>query len=311
MQRNILSIILVTAATVDASYVHPSTIPRGCARFYMSNPKETFKGMSEDGTQYWQVCGQLLRDKPAKVAIGAGVFSKIKDKFGMDTANSITFISTGADCWVDIFSGPKQTGETYGIAPLNDVDLKTIPLVNDPDHNSFNDNIVSGYIRGTDSTNENPDSNNFAPGVVPIACFYTFNALKPLPTDDDCAYFYDSDPTDTSSEGTNGFALCTSNNQHIAHVNQKDFRDRGFTRAIDGTIAYVAAGADVDAGVYEKDNWEGDKTIVLHKDSKYIHLESTKSILLISTVYAKSVTPAAMFAAAENFLHGKGSINDI
>jgi len=308
MQKSILAIILAFAAAINASYVHPSNIPRGCARFYMSNPQETFRGMSEDGTQYWQVCSQLERDKPAKMAIGAGVFSKIKDKFGADTANSISFISTGADCWLDIYSGPKQTGESYAITPLSDVDLKTIPLTEDPDHKSFNDNIISGYIRATDANNENPDGNDVAPGQVPIACWYTFNALKPLPTDDGCSYFYDADPT---KEQANGFVVCTSNNQHIAHVNQKDMHERGFAQVLreDG-IKYVANGNDVETGVYEKDNWEGGKTIISTKDSKYIH-ENVKSILLISTVYAKQVTPSAMFAAAENFLHGKGSMSEI
>lgn len=76
-------------------YVKPQDIQKGCARFYISDPITEV-----EGTKYWQVCSAPSRDKEAKVAIGSGVFAKIKDKYGMESANSISFISTGPQCWV-------------------------------------------------------------------------------------------------------------------------------------------------------------------------------------------------------------------
>jgi len=304
---SILSIAL-TAALAFGEYVAPSDIKKGCARFYMSNPFTYVKGFSEQGTQYWQVCVAPMKDKPAKVAIGAGLFAKIKDKFGADTANSISFISTGPDCWVDIFSGKQQTGETYGITPLSDVDLATLPLYHIEGHTSFNDNIMSGYIRSTDSAGENPDSGDIPEGTVPIACWYTFESVTTVPKDNGCSYFYDRDP---NVELANGFAICMSDNQHLAHVNQHDMDVRNYKDVLkSGKIAAVHVGDQLEVGVYAKDEFEGHKTIVDLNEDHYIHQE-VQSFIMISTKYAKQITPEAMFTAAEKFLHGEGPESDI
>jgi len=303
-----LALLVATVAASSAEYVHPTLIKPGCARFYMSNPHSFVKGWSEDTTQYWQVCVAQERDTPAKMAIGAGLFAKIKDKFGADTANSISYISTGAHCWVEIFSGKGQTGETYEITPLADIDLATIPLLHIPDHLSFNDNIISGFIRSTDSDGENPDSGNVVPGQVPVAVWYTFENVQSVPADHGCAYFYDADPTVGLA---NGFCVCVSDDQHLAHVNVKDMHDRGYSEVLKrGAIKSVHSGEEIEVGVYAEDEFEGHKTIIDQKESHYIH-QVVKSFIMISTKYAKQITPEAMFTAAENYLHGTGSVDEI
>jgi len=299
----LLTSLLFIIKSLNADYIAPSDIKRGCARFYLSNPNSFYKGMSEENTQVWTVCVPLEKDKPSKIAIGAGLFSKIKDKYGQDTANSISFISSGPDCWIEIFSGKAQTGETYTITPLSDVDLKDIPLKNEPAHFSFNDNIISGFIRSTDSAGENPESNDLPPGTVPIAVWYTFKNVKPAPLDNGCSYFYDQDP---NKERSNGFVMCMSNGQHLAHLDQKDMHDRGFSDVIKGNgIKYVVSGPQVASGIYEHDNWLGKKHIIEQNDKKFIEDFDGKSIILISTKYPKEISPEEMFIAAEKFLQGK------
>jgi len=308
MQRLIATTITIASTIVSGSYIAPTDIRRGCARFYLSNPLSTFRGMSEDGTQYWQICAQPEKDKPAKLAIGAGIFAKIKDKFGDDTSNSISFISTGPGTWIDIYSKLRQTGETFAITPLQDIDLTQVPLKLDVDHNSFNDNIMSAFIRSTDGDNSDPDSGDLPPNVVPIAVWYTFKQVKSVPADNGCGYFYNADPTVGLADG---FAICFSDNQHLAHVNSHDMKLRGYTDALNGKpIVFVHAGPSTDIGVYEKDTYDGDKNIILAKDHQYIH-HNVKSIILISTENAEQKTPAAMFASAERYLHGKGVLSDI
>ena len=208
---------LALCAAVSANYLKPAEMKVGCARFYLSNPLKRYcpkadcltkdEYIIDAETQYWQVCVEAMKDKPAKVAIGSGLFEKIKDKYGAESANSISFISTGANCWVKIFSGKSQTGIGYEIPPLQDIDLADIPLDADgalEGKTSFNDNIMSGWIRGTDSSNENPDSNNTPEGVVPIACWYTFKHVDVIPDTSGCGYFYDADPRHVAA---NGFAV--------------------------------------------------------------------------------------------------------
>ena len=52
-----------------------------------------------------------------------------------------------------------------------------------------------------------------------------FKNVHYVPVNAGCGYFYDGDPT-LSGARVNGFAVCETNDQHLAHVNQHDF----FTR---------------------------------------------------------------------------------
>ena len=129
------------------------------------------------------------------MSIGSGVFSKIKDKYGMETQNSISFISTGPSTWVDIYAQGSQGGAHYEITPLRDVDLSLVTSLDNPDETTFNDNILSGFIRSSDARHENPDGLLSDVGQEPIAVYYRFVGTGRVEPENGCAYFYDSDPT--------------------------------------------------------------------------------------------------------------------
>jgi len=211
-------------------YVPPAEIPDGCARFYMSDPIK-----SVQGTKYWQVCSALGRDKSAQYTIGQGVFNKIKDKYGSESVNSVSFISTGPRCWVNIYTQYNLKGRTYEITPLRDVDLSLIKSLDNMNEETFNDNILSGTIRSTDAMLESPDAMLTKPGDTPIATWYRFQGAPRQNTDVGCGYFYDVDPTiPIEINGTfvnnteaNGFVVCLSKNQHLAHVSVNDMTKRG------------------------------------------------------------------------------------
>ena len=243
-------------------YVQPKNIDPGCARFYISDPIG-----AEDGTKYWQVCSAPLRDKSAKVAIGSGVFSKIKDRYGAESANSISFISTGPDCWVTIYAESGGKGDFYEITPLRDVDLSFVGAEDNPSQTTFNDNILSGEIRSSNSGDENPDGMLTPLNAVPIAVWYRFVGAPRVKPDDGCGYFYQSDPTIGDA---NGFAVCISQDQHLAHVSLKDMRDRklvlrGKQPFINGTISEFQdpnGGPQSETGeeieLMKVEPWEGD-----------------------------------------------------
>lgn len=103
------------------------------------------------------------------------MFAKIKDKYGSGSANSISYISTGPDCWVHIYTQNRLMGRHQEITPLQNIDLTQVVAGDNPDQESFNDNILSGTIRSTDSSHENPDSDNTKPSITPIAIWYSFS----------------------------------------------------------------------------------------------------------------------------------------
>jgi len=165
-----------------------------------------------------------------KVAIGQGVFAKIKDRYGQASANSISYISTGADCWVDVYAEEGMKGYGYEITPLRDVDLSLVSDKSNPSELSLNDNILSGTIHSTTGKAENPDSHDTKPGITPIAIWYLFAGAPRQLTDRGCGYFYDRDPNGVDA---NGFVVCVSANQHLAHVSVKDLNNRGLNLLAD------------------------------------------------------------------------------
>jgi len=262
-------------------YVKPQDIQKGCARFYISDPITEVQG-----TKYWQVCSAPSRDKEAKVAIGSGVFAKIKDKYGMESANSISFISTGPQCWVSIYAEKQGQGHNYDITPLRDVDLSMVTNKDNPDQTTFNDNIISGTIRSTDGTDENPDTLLTPIGATPIAVWYRFVGAPRIEPDSGCGYFYQADPT---LGDTNGFVVCVSAEQHLAHVSLKDMVDRGLVLKgkqpyVNGTISKFQ---DPDSGEPQDENgealpflmaepWEGDEEHALEAAKKYHRMAQRK-----------------------------------
>lgn len=250
----------------------PANINPGCARFYISDPIK-----EEGGTKYWQVCSKVRRDHAAKMSIGSGVFAKIKDKYGMETQNSISFISTGPSTWVDIYAQGSQGGAHYEITPLRDVDLSLVTSLDNPDETTFNDNILSGFIRSSDARHENPDGLLNDVGQEPIAVYYRFVGTGRIEPENGCAYFYDSDPT--VNHEANGFTTCVSHDQHLAHVSEKDMEERGEVLLgpqpfVNGTISDKQ---DPDAGYpqdeygnpLEPEPWEGDEAHEVEASTKY------------------------------------------
>ena len=239
-------------------YIAPKDIERGCARFYISDPIK-----NPDGTKYWQVCTPPQRDKSYKVAVGEGVFTKVKDKYGAESVNSISYISTGPDCWVNIYTQPKFQGKGYEITPLRDVDLSLLNNHENLDQLSFNDNILSGYLRSTDGDGENPDSQLVEPGIIPIAVWYKFYGAPRQNTDNGCAYFYDSDPNEGD---VNGVILCVSNDQHLAHVSVSDLKKRGLLLKKDKAELKL---------ISQNKKWSGDKEPAFN--AKHLHLRRLSS----------------------------------
>ena len=257
-----------------------------------------------ENTQHWTVCVKeenSQSDRPSKYSIGAGLFDSVKDKYGQEHNNSISFISTGPKCWVDIYSKRSQKGEKFTIDPLQNIDLSKVPLHNTPGFTSFNDNVMSGHIRSSDAENENPDSNNMSPDVVPIAVWYTFLNVAMVPPNSGCGYFYDADPSNEKAR-VNGFALCETNGQHLAHVNQHDMMKRGYHHVLEnGIIKYAVAGPDVAIGLYDKDEFKGMRKIVQENDWMAIDEKKFKvqSLVLLSTKYEEKMAGPEMFVKAE------------
>jgi len=289
-------------------YKEPTEVPEGCARFYVSNPNANSPHGDQqkmEDTQHWTVCVKdenSQSDRPAKYSIGAGLFDTVKDKYGQEHNNSISFISTGPKCWVDIYSKRSQKGQKYTIDPLQNVDLSDVPLHDTPGLTSYNDNVMSGHIRSSDAEDENPDSNNMPADVVPIAVWYTFLNVAMIPANSGCGYFYDSDPS-SSNARVNGFALCETNGQHLAHVNQHDMMKRGFHHVLEnGNIRYAVAGPDVAIGLYDKDEFKGMRKIVQENDWMALDEKKFKveSLVLLSTKYTeKKMSGPEMFVNAE------------
>jgi hypothetical protein len=255
-------------------YVAPKDIPKGCARFYISDPI-----VETQGTKYWQVCTQVTRDHAAKMSIGSGVFEKLKDSWGQETTNSVSFISTGPSTWVDIYSQRSQEGQHYEISPLRDVDLALVGSMDNPDQTTWNDNVMSGFIRSSDSLNENPDGLLNDVGIIPVAVWYRFAHTGRVEPEDGCAYFYDRDPT--QDDDSNGFATCVSHDQHLAHISEFDLADRGLILRGDqpynnGTISSkqeIGAGPQDENGdplhMAAAEPWTGDEAHAAEADKKY------------------------------------------
>lgn len=272
-----LSVLALASASLDGTedteefphppgsvYVAPKDIPKGCARFYISDPI-----VESGGTKYWQVCTQVQRDHAAKMSIGAGIFAKLKDSYGEETSNSISFISTGPSTWVDIYAQNSQGGDHYEITPLRDVDLALVTSEDNPSETTFNDNILSGFIRSTDAAGENPDGLLSDVGVIPVAVWYRFANVPRQEPEDGCVYFYDRDPTNQDS---NGFVSCVSHDQHLAHVSEFDLEKRGLILLgkqpfVNGTITSAQqigeGGMDEDGNVLENEDDEADSSAAL------------------------------------------------
>lgn len=257
---------------IGSVYVEPRNIQKGCARFYISDPiKET------SGTKYWQVCTKVDRDHPAKMSIGSGVFAKIKDSYGQESQNSISFISTGPSAWVDIYAQDSQGGAHYEITPLRDVDLSLVTSMDNPDETTFNDNILSGFIRSSSGLSENPDGLLMDVGQEPHSVWYRFVGTGRIEPESGCAYFYDSDPNE--SENVNGFVTCVSHDQHFAHTSLKDMEDRGQILLgpqpyVNGTISdrqtpQAGVPQDENGNPLEPEPWEGDMEHEKEANKKY------------------------------------------
>jgi len=249
-------------------YIAPKDITPGCARFYISDPIK-FK---DHGTKWWQMCAKPGSDTSNKYNIGSGIFVKIKDKYGAETANSISYISTGPDTWVNIYAQPRFEGHGYEITPLRDVDLAIVDSGDNPDEETFNDNVLSGYIRSYDSSNENPDSNIIEDGIIPVAVWYKFENAPRQPTDSGCGYFYDADP---NGADVNGIVLCVSNNQHLAHVSVKDLKNRGLI------LKKSKEQSKLQALNHRSGPWKGDREPAYHthiKNSSNRKLSSSTGI---------------------------------
>ena len=161
---------------------------------------------------------------------------------------------------------------------------------------------MSGHIRSSDAENENPDSNNMSPDIVPIAVWYTFLNVAMVPPNSGCGYFYDADPSSGNAR-VNGFALCETNGQHLAHVNQHDMMKRGYHHVLEnGNIKYAVAGPDVAIGLYDEDEFKGMRKIVQENDWTAIDEKKFKvqSLVLLSTKYEeKKMAGPEMFVKAE------------
>jgi len=203
-------------------YVAPQDIPMGCARFYQSDPIG-----AQHGTMYWQVCTDVGDDAPKTFEIGSGEFADLEhEAYGNHIVNSVSFISTGPDTWVEMFAERGNKGKSYEVTPLANVDLSLVEDLSNPEELTFNDNILSGTIRSRTSTRENPDSLRKNPKQAPIHLWYKFvNVPRINVTDSGCGYFYDKVPEDSNTL-LNGFAVCLTRNQHLAHINIKDMGDK-------------------------------------------------------------------------------------
>jgi hypothetical protein len=211
------------------------------------------------------------------MSIGSGVFSKIKDKYGMETQNSISFISTGPSTWVDIYAQGSQGGAHYEITPLRDVDLSLVTSLDNPDETTFNDNILSGFIRSSDARHENPDDLLSDVGQEPIAVYYRFVGTGRVEPENGCAYFYDSDPTENHE--ANGFTTCVSHDQHLAHVSAEDMKERGQILLgpqpfVNGTISdkqdpHAGYPQDENGNPLEPEPWSGDEAHQMEANEKY------------------------------------------
>ena len=277
-------------------YIAPTDIFPGCARFYISDPHWG------PGTKFYQVCAPTYSDSQENITIGSGVFEHIQDKFGHETENSISYISTGPKCWVNIFTQKDHRGIRYSITPLSDVLLSEIPLTDpeNPKVKSWNDNIISGTIRSTDSYNENPDGNKYLtkPGITPIAVWYAFTGVRRIEPDSGCGYYYDRDP---NIQKANGFALCISTNQNLAHANLHDLITRGLLRFARPTlydklvnstgIYYVEAGPDVDVTVFAEDEFKGASKEIKTGIAEVLNQELTSIILQSSRYHKTTVVP--------------------
>jgi len=223
------------------------------------------------------VCTQVKRDHAAKMSIGAGIFEKLKDQWGQETTNSVSFISTGPSTWVDIYTQRSQEGNHYEITPLRDVDLSLVGALDNPDQTTWNDNVMSGFIRSSDSLNENPDGILGDVGIIPVAVWYRFSHSGRVEPENGCAYFYDQDPTKT--DNANGFATCVSHEQHLAHVSEFDLENRGLILlgANPYTNGTVSADQRIGAGPMDEDGnplmvsepWTGDEAHAEEADKKY------------------------------------------
>ena len=243
-------------------YVPPRNIPMGCARFYQSDPIGTVHG-----TRYWQLCTTVGNDKPKTFEIGEGEFSELAhEDYGNHLVNSVSFISTGPDTWVEIFAERGNKGVSYEITPLADVDLSLVTDLSNPEELTFNDNVLSGNIRSRTSTRENPDSLRKKPTQDPIHLWYKFvNVPRINVTDSGCGYFYDKVP-ENSNTLLNGFAICLTRNQHLAHINIKDMTDK------DSLLKGIR-----NSSLVAIKPWTGDTA---HKEAhKAKYLRSTESLL--------------------------------
>lgn len=224
VQANLNGTVLTEELPHEDAYVYvpPRNIPMGCARFYQSDPIGT-----EHGTRYWQLCTTVGDDEPRKFEIGQGEFSDLAhEHYGNHLVNSLSFISTGPDTWVEIFAERDNKGKSYEITPLADVDLSLVTDLSNPEELTFNDNVLSGNIRSRTSTRENPDSLRKRATQDPIHLWYKFvNVPRINVTDSGCGYFYDKVPVDSKTL-LNGFVVCLTKNQHLAHINIKDMTDK-------------------------------------------------------------------------------------
>lgn len=232
-------------------YVPPQNISRGCGRFYISNPITS----GATGTKYWEVCAKPETDRGFRLEVGEGVWKKIKDRYGAESANSISYVTTGPDCWVDLFTEHNLKGRAYEITPLRDVDLSLLKNVANPLEHTFNDNILSATVRSTLSTNEDPDTIDTPPGIIPVAVYYRINNMPKQQADNGCAYLYDADPNTTPE--LSAMVVCVSQNQHLAHLSVKDLMKRSLI--LSNHVTYQMT---------EKGPWTGDENFKYYYNSR-------------------------------------------
>ena len=256
-------------------YVAPQNITTGCARFYISNPVTS----GATGTKYWEVCSEPNTNKGVRLQIGAGIFMKIRDKYGHSVANSISYVSTGPECWVDIFTQSDLAGRGYEVTPLRNVDLAMLDNHDNPSEGTFNDNIMSASVRSTLATGENPDTIDTPAGVLPVAVYYRFENIPKQPADSGCGYFYDADPNVQGE--LDGAVVCVSQNQHLAHMNVKDLAKRGLI-LLNSTPSGIF--------LEERGPWSGDEN---HK--MYYHSRGLRSS------YASSMTASFFSSFMDDF----------
>ena len=235
--------LLGTVKTIELShpneyaYVPPKDIPIGCARLYISDPIGV-----PNGTRWWQLCTSPQKDTPQSFEVGQGILEALSHEgYGIHTANSISFISTGQDAWVDVYAESGLRGSHYEITPLRDVDLSLVTNTDNPDELSFNDNVISGTLRSTTESFESPETLLKEPNVAPIASWYSFSNVPRINiTSSGCGYFYDRIPT-SASDLLQGFALCLSHDHHLAHMNIKDMTNRGLILLKNESVANLHA----------------------------------------------------------------------